>query len=80
MKAQLTLSGHGLAGHPVIEVWYRGALIATVAGADGPGIRIVSKHLAADTISRPDLTGHHPMEPAKSVGVYTVMLDIPELI
>lgn len=28
----------------VIEVWHNEEFIATVAGADGPGIRVITKH------------------------------------
>lgn len=45
MKTQLRLGPHTvLAGAQVVEVWYGDVLIATVTGADGPGVRIISKH------------------------------------
>jgi hypothetical protein len=45
MKTELRLAAHLIVpGAVVVEVWYAGALIATVAGADGPGVRIISKH------------------------------------
>jgi hypothetical protein len=46
MKAELRLRPHtGLSDARVIEVWYGGQFIATVTGADGPGVRVISKHL-----------------------------------
>jgi hypothetical protein len=45
MKAELRLSTHATLpdGH-VIEVWYGGEFIAAVYGADGPGVRVISKY------------------------------------
>lgn len=46
MKAKLVLREHlVLPGENVIEVWYQGDMIATIAGADGAGIRVISRHL-----------------------------------
>lgn len=45
MKSELKLAPHTrLPGAQVIEVWFGGKLIATVTGADGPGVRVLSKH------------------------------------
>lgn len=45
MKAELRLSDHSqLPGEKVIEIWYGGRMIGTVTGADGPGVRILSKY------------------------------------
>ncbi len=45
MKAELLCRPHGVvAGASVFEVWYGGKFIATVAGAEGPGIKLISKH------------------------------------
>ncbi len=45
MKAELKLSPHSTVGGAIVaEVWYRGQMIATIYGADGPGVRVVSKH------------------------------------
>lgn len=35
---------HLLPGVTVVEVWWRGRFIAEVTGADGPGVRVISKH------------------------------------
>ncbi len=80
MKSLLSVNPHRvLPGEQVVEVWYGGVLIATVAGADGPGVRVISKFIAGDTTSRPLPTGNPPRGPAKAIGAHTVMLDIPEL-
>lgn len=45
MKTELRLQPHTvLPVKYVVEIWYDGKLIGTVTGADGPGVRIVSKH------------------------------------
>lgn len=45
MKAELKLKPHSMIpGAQVIEVWWGNRLVCTVAGADGPGVRIFSKH------------------------------------
>lgn len=50
MKAEIRVRPHGgLSGQNLIEVFYDGHFIATVVGADGPGIRIVSRYLNAST-------------------------------
>lgn len=44
-KASLIPKPHSkIMGAIVVEVWYRGTLIGTINGADGPGIRFMSKH------------------------------------
>ena len=44
-KSKLKLDPHNLrAGDMTVEVWYKDELVAAVYGADGPGIRIVTKH------------------------------------
>lgn len=44
-KSKLKLVPHILLpDEQVIEVWYEENLIATVAGADGPGVRVITKH------------------------------------
>ena len=45
MKAILREAPHSVfPSQTVIEVWYNGEFIATITGADGPGVRIISKH------------------------------------
>ncbi|MCI0741056.1 MAG: hypothetical protein L0Y72_18585 [Gemmataceae bacterium] len=45
MKSELRAVPHSvLPDQFVFEVWYDGRFIATVAGADGPGVRIITKH------------------------------------
>lgn len=50
MKAELRLKPHNFgtrnaAGAPVVvEVWFGGAMVGAIYGADGPGIRFISKY------------------------------------
>jgi hypothetical protein len=45
MKTQLRLVSHSmLPGANVVEIWYGEQFIGTVAGSDGPGVRVLSKH------------------------------------
>jgi hypothetical protein len=47
MKTELRLAQHSLTpGHTMVELWYGGKLIGAVYGADGPGVRVVSKYKA----------------------------------
>lgn len=44
MKAKLNLTPHlVLENERTIEIWYEDHLVCTVTGADGPGVRIVSR-------------------------------------
>lgn len=44
-KSQLRLKPHNyLPGEQLIEIWWDGKFIGTVTGADGPGIRVISKY------------------------------------
>jgi len=43
-KSNLRLGTHQiLPENQMIEVWYEGILIASVYGADGPGVRVITK-------------------------------------
>jgi hypothetical protein len=45
MKTELRPVPHSIVpGVIIFEVWHNGKLIATVTGADGPGVRVISKH------------------------------------
>lgn len=45
MKAELKLVPHAvLKDADTIEVWHAGQFICSIYGADGPGVRIVTKH------------------------------------
>ena len=45
MKTELRLMPHTiLEGHSVVEIWYADKFIGQITGADGPGIRLISKH------------------------------------
>ncbi len=60
MKSELRMQQHRvLRGAAAVEVWYEGRRIAAVYGADGPGVRIVSKYPASvdfDNSSTPGVT------------------------
>lgn len=44
MKAQLRYVQHdNLPGQATVEVLWDGKLVATVTGADGPGVRVISR-------------------------------------
>ena len=45
MKTELRLAPHSInPGQQVVEVWHNGQFIGEVTGADGPGVRVISKH------------------------------------
>ena len=45
MKTELRAVPHSIVpGAVIFEVWHDGQFIATVTGADGPGVRVISKH------------------------------------
>ncbi len=44
MKTELRLAAHAIIpGQHVVEIWH-GQFIGEVTGADGPGVRVISKH------------------------------------
>ena len=57
MKTELRVKPHSvLPGQSVIELWHDGQLIGTVAGADGPGVKIITKHpVEAAVVTDPPL-------------------------
>ena len=60
MKTELRLAPHStIPGANIIEVRHNGAFIGQVTGADGPGIRLVSKHLVK--LEGPDIEMVDPM-------------------
>jgi len=45
MKSELRLAEHSvLGGQCVVEIWHDGQFVGQVCGADGPGVRVLSKH------------------------------------
>jgi hypothetical protein len=45
MKSKLECVPHALISEDnAVEIWYGGEMVATVYGADGPGVRVISKH------------------------------------
>jgi len=72
LKAELRLKPHSvLPGANVIEVVWNGRLVCTIAGADGPGIRVISKYT-------PD-TGSMSIEPPRAgiPGVVEIRFELP---
>jgi hypothetical protein len=58
MKSELRIAEHSIVPDAqVVEVWYGGELIATVTGADAPGVRVISKH---KLLATPEAGHHHP--------------------
>lgn len=58
MKSELRLQPHSeLRREQVIEIWHNGEFIGAVYGADGPGIRIVTKHQLSVTPIDVDVIG-----------------------
>lgn len=46
MKTTLHVVPHSvLPDHHVVEIWFENKLLGTITGADGPGVRILSKHI-----------------------------------
>lgn len=53
MKTELRARPHALLpDQQVFEVWHDGRFIATVSGADGPGVRVITRHPMAAVASR----------------------------
>jgi hypothetical protein len=58
VKAELRPAPHLVDGdRTVIEVWYDGVFLATVVAADGPGVKIISKHQLVATLDVPPTRG-----------------------
>jgi hypothetical protein len=70
MKSELRLQPHTvMPGKYVAEIWYDGKLIGTVTGADGPGVRIISKHFC-------EPIAHSLAGPADALSVIEVRVNI----
>jgi hypothetical protein len=69
MKTELRIKPHAfLPGQTIIELWHEGQLIGTVAGADGPGVRIVTKHTIKAKPAPDDGSGVNVLEVAITTG------------
>jgi hypothetical protein len=45
MKTELRVASHTIVGGAmVVEIWHDGKFIGQVTGADGPGVRVISKY------------------------------------
>lgn len=64
MKTKLEMGIHSiLPGQNVIEIWYGNQMIGTVTGADGPGVRIISKYdLTSEYVPNDRVTPVHIVE------------------
>lgn len=63
MKAELRVKPHSvLPGVQIIEVWHDGRFVATVTGADGPGVRVISKHAMTARPAPEDGSGINVLE------------------
>jgi hypothetical protein len=49
-------------GENVIEVWHEGTFLATIAGGEGPSVRIVTKHNITARPAPEDGSGVHVLE------------------
>ena len=63
MKTELRVKAHSiLPGQQVIEIWHDGKFIGTVAGAPGPGVRVITKHPMEATTAPDDGSGVNVIE------------------
>ena len=66
MKTHLRITPHSVPpGANVVEIWHDGKLIGTLAGADGPGVRIISKY-AVTALAVDDLLTEVRIDPSKA--------------
>lgn len=79
MKTELRARPHDvILGAVVFEVWYGGQFIAVVTGADGPGVRIVSKYVADNAKSDIANITTGSLEILEGVGIITVPIATEE--
>ena len=65
MKTILRAVPHSIApGATIFEVWHDGQFIATITGAEGPGVRVISKHPMQTVVVE-----GHPNEVGVKIGV-----------
>ena len=58
MKTELRLAPHTvIEGAHVVEIWHEGQFIGQIAGAEGPGVRVISKYPLASSIQRDPVLG-----------------------
>jgi len=61
MKTELRLAPHTvIEGANVVEIWHGGQFIGQISGAEGPGVRVMSKHPVAP-LTYTDTTGGIPV-------------------
>jgi len=45
MKTELKLAEHStIPRAQVVEIWWNGRMVGQITGADGPGVRVISKY------------------------------------
>lgn len=48
MRSELKPDRHRIRqGESVVEIWFDGELLGTITAADGPGFKIISKHISS---------------------------------
>jgi hypothetical protein len=53
MRSELRIGRHAIrAGEPVIEIWFEGEFIGEITAAEGPGVRVISKHSIRALVDR----------------------------
>jgi hypothetical protein len=68
VKTELRAEPHAvLPGAVTVELWHDGRFIGTVVGADGPGVRVITKHGIVAKPAPDDGSGIHVLE----VGIAT---------
>jgi hypothetical protein len=69
MKTELRAEKYSVqAGQTIIELWHDGYFIGTVAGADGPGVKIITKHTVTAKAAPDDGSGVNVLEIAITTG------------
>ena len=63
MKTELRSKPHSMVpNQTVVEVWHDGKFLATITGAEVPGVKIVTRHTIAAKPTPDDSSGVHVME------------------
>jgi hypothetical protein len=63
MKTELRAEKYSVqAGQTIIELWHDGHFIGTIAGADWPGVRIITKHAIKAKAAPDDGSGVNVLE------------------
>jgi hypothetical protein len=69
VKSEIRVKPHAvLPGVHVVEVWHDGRFLATIAGAEGPGVKIITKHAIQGKTMPDDGSGVNVLEVAIKSG------------